>query len=73
MAELDGFCQFQTLLILDSENFNQFKDQHCDPPRATQFKKFLDKIEPQLRRILEEIMDKKLANKTNYWKESKCS
>ncbi|MDP2815060.1 MAG: SET domain-containing protein-lysine N-methyltransferase [Rectinemataceae bacterium] len=58
LSETDGFCQFQTLLILEAKDNQLFRRQGCE--RSALYKSFYDRISEPLHTIISEIEDPKL-------------
>ncbi len=55
LSETDGYCQFQTLLMLAAKDNQLFRRKGCK--RATLYKTLFDRISAQLNTIISEIED----------------
>ena len=60
LAETDGFCQVQTLIMLAADDFTIFREKSCTPSRPTQYMSFLERIAGRFATIVCALTDAKI-------------
>ena len=60
LAETDGFCQFQTVIMLEAKDHQLFHRKTCN--RAEMYKAFFDRLTEPLQAIIQGIKDGKVQS-----------